>query len=107
MTTLIRFYGWPLRKHSPERDVGLYWREGVSGHTYRAAWLADTGELIIVRHGPINDGGGLVEVLGVFPDFEDVEAALEGWEEVCGEPNSVDWLRERAEAGLAYRIPTM
>jgi hypothetical protein len=98
MTTLIRFYAWSRRKQSPERDLGLYWREGVSGPTFRAAWLQDTGELICVRHGAINDGGGTVEILGVFPEFEDVESALEGWEDVCGEPDSVGWLRRRAQA---------
>jgi hypothetical protein len=104
---VIRFYAWSRRKHSPERDLGLYWREGSSGPTYRAAWLEDTGELITVRHGPVNDGGGAVEVLGVFPDLEDVEEALEGWEDVNGDPGSVHWLRARARGGLTYRIPTM
>ena len=96
-TTLTRFYSWPRRKHSRERDMGLYWREGVNGPTYRAAWIESTGELVSVRHGALNDGGGVVEVLGVFPDPRDLEDALEGWEDVCGEPDSVAWLRARAE----------
>jgi hypothetical protein len=96
-TTLTRFYADSCRKRSPERDVGLYWRGGDNGPTYRAAWLAETGELISVRHGAVNDGGGVVEVLAVIRYESDLEEALEGWEDVCGEPGSIDWLRARAQ----------
>jgi hypothetical protein len=85
------------RKSSRERDIGLYWRDGANGPTYRAAWVLDTGELIAVRHGAINDGGGTVETLAVFHYPEDLEEALEGWDDVCGEPDSIVWLRARAE----------
>jgi hypothetical protein len=85
------------RKRSRERDVGLYWREGTNGPTYRAAWVLDTGELIAVRHGALNEGGGTVELLNVFRYPEDLEEALEGWDDVCGEPDSIVWLRARAE----------
>jgi hypothetical protein len=95
-TTLTTFYSWARRKRSPERDLGLYWRDGVSGPTYRAAWVQSTGELITVRHGAINDGGGVVEILAVLPDPRDLEDALDGWEQVCGEPDSIAWLRARA-----------
>lgn len=95
-TTLTRFYSYSRRKASRERDFGLYWRDGHNGATYRAAWLEATGELIAVRHGALNDGGGTVERLGVFPDVRDVEDALDGWEEICGEPDSVHWLRARS-----------
>jgi hypothetical protein len=96
-TTLTRFYSDPRRKRSRERDVGLYWRDGERGPTYRAAWLAETGELVSVRHGAVNDGGGVVELLAMIPYEHDLEDALDGWEDVCGEPGSMGWLRARAK----------
>src|ERR671934_2952072 len=49
--SLRSFYAQDSRRaRSSERDLGLHWRarDGVS---YRAAWVADTGELYSVRHG--------------------------------------------------------
>src|SRR6476620_11673249 len=93
--SLTSFYADPVRKRSPERDVGLYWRDGDDRRTYRAAWLRATGELVIVRHGPINQGGGIVEVLCVVSPESELDELVDGWEDVCGEPGSLDWLRGR------------
>ena len=54
------------------------------------------GELTLIQCGPPEQGGGHVEVLGVFGDRDELDAALTGWREVCGRPGSAEWLRERA-----------
>jgi hypothetical protein len=86
----------PRRIESRELDVGLWWREGADGPLHRAAWVNDTGELYLVRLGPLDEGGGAVEVLANVPERRRMERALEGWRERCGEPRSLTWLRERA-----------
>ncbi len=100
--SLARFYNADERRvRSRELDVGLWWREAADGPLHRAAWVSDTGELYLVRLGPTADGGGHVEVLATVEDRELLEGALDGWRERCGEPRSLQWLRERA----ALRAP--
>jgi hypothetical protein len=100
--SLASFYTADERRiHSRELDVGLWWREDADGPLHRAAWVSDTGEFYLVRLGPVAEGGGRVEVLGIAEDSEQLEAALEGWRERCGEPGSLSWLRER----VALRLP--
>ncbi len=83
------------RVPSRERDVGLHWLDGV-GHLFRAAWVVDTGELVLVQTGAPETGGGHVEVLAHYADEEDLLSALEGWEGVHGQALSAEWLRARA-----------
>ncbi len=100
--SLARFYNADERRvHSRELDVGLWWREDADGPLHRAAWISDTGELYLVRLGPASAGGGCVEVLARVDDRELLEGVLDGWRERCGEPRSLQWLRERA----ALRTP--
>jgi hypothetical protein len=100
--SLASFYTSDERRiHSRELDVGLWWRDEADGPLHRAAWVNVTGELYLVRLGPAADGGGRVEVLGIAEDCEQLEAALAGWREFCGEPGSLSWLREQA----ALRLP--
>ena len=95
--SLASFYNAdPRRLGSRERDVGLWWREGVEGPLHRAAWVNDTGELYLVRLGPAALGGGRVEILATVADSEQLERLMVGWREHCGEPRSLSWLRERA-----------
>jgi hypothetical protein len=82
------------RISSRERDFGLAWRDG--GAVYRAAWIADTGELYVVQLGSPATGGGHVELLVAGASMERVARALAGWRDVCGRPDSMAWLRERA-----------
>jgi hypothetical protein len=97
--SLTAFYAAnPVRRDSSEVDVGLWWREGEENPVVRAAWLRETGELIAVRYGAVEDGGGTVEVLAVVPSHDALAATLSGWEDVCGEPDSLRWLRDRAAA---------
>jgi len=94
------FYASPERWQSAEQDLGLTWRD-AAGHSYRAALIVDTGELYSFRHVGPDGHGGSVEILGYARPAE-VEAALEGWREVCGRKSSYEWLRTRSSA-LAAR----
>jgi hypothetical protein len=87
----------PRRARSRELDLGLRWR-GLDRSTYRAAWIADTGELYTVRHGSSTEAGRL-SVLGRL-GADRLESALRGWREVCdrNEPGTYEWLRARAWA---------
>jgi hypothetical protein len=96
--TLTDFYRADARRaQSRERDIGLWWREGAADPLHRAAWVSDTGELYLVRLGPVEHGGGRVEILATVADGERLERVLEGWRERCGEPRSLGWLRARAQ----------
>ena len=86
----------PRRLRSRERDIGLWWRDDVGGPLHRAAWVAETGELYLLRLGPPDAGGGEVEVLAIVRDRHSLERALAGWRERCGERRSLRWLRSRA-----------
>jgi hypothetical protein len=95
--SLARFYNADERRvRSRELDVGLWWREELDGPLHRAAWVSDTGELYLVRLGPAAEGGGAVEVLARLEDRSLLDGALDGWRDRCGEPDSLQWLRERA-----------
>ena len=97
--TLTAFYAGDMRRlSSREIDVGLAWRERRGGRSFRAAWIRDTGELYLVRHGDPAAGGGAVEVLGRFRDAAELESAVRGFPHVCGEHGSVAWLRARVAA---------
>jgi hypothetical protein len=85
-----------MRLTSREQDVGLWWREGADGPLHRAAWVAETGEVYLVRLGPAAEGGGAVEVLTKIEDPERLERVLSGWRQQCGGPRSLQWIRRRA-----------
>ncbi len=96
--SLADFYRADSRRvQSRERDVGLWWRDGADDPLHRAAWVSDTGELYLVRLGPVEQGGGRVEILATIADGAQLERVLEGWRERCGEPRSLSWLRARAQ----------
>jgi hypothetical protein len=87
----------PRRQHSSERDFGLR-RRDLDESTYRAAWIADTGELYTVRHGSPSEASRLTVLARL--DSDRLERALDGWHEVLGtgEPGTYEWLRARARA---------
>jgi predicted nucleic acid-binding Zn-ribbon protein len=94
--SLADFYGGdPRRIASAERDVGLYWRGHDGEPLHRAAWVEDTGELYLVRAGDPAEGGGGVEVLARSRDWSRLARRLTGWREICGERESLSWLRSR------------
>jgi hypothetical protein len=95
--SLGNFYSADRRRRtSPERDVGLWWRVGAHGPVYRAAWVRETGELYVVRLGPVEDGKGEVVVLGRAESRGELEEILDGWQDVCHQPDSMTWLRHQA-----------
>jgi hypothetical protein len=87
----------PRRARSRERDLGLRWR-ARDRSTYRAAWIADTGELYTVRHGSPTETSRVTVLARVASDM--LERALDGWREVCDrdEPGTYEWLLARARA---------
>jgi hypothetical protein len=104
--SLSNFYLADARRMaSRERDVGLWWRVGAHGPIYRAAWVRETGELYAVRLGPTQDGEGEVNVLGRARDRDELEQALEGWRDVCHQPDSMTWLRHRAARLAQPKMP--
>ena len=89
------------RATSRERDLGLWWRgDGPHAPTFRAAYVEATGELYVMQHEG-TAGGGQVEVLGRFRSFAELHRRMRGWEDVCGDAGSVDWLFARAPRPLA------
>jgi hypothetical protein len=84
----------PARRHSRERDVGLFWRSR-QGPTYRAAWVRDTGELYLFQHALGGRGGGSVHLLALPLTERELDRRLAGWEDVCGREGSLEWLLER------------
>ncbi|HEV7585685.1 MAG TPA: hypothetical protein VGO14_07895 [Solirubrobacteraceae bacterium] len=104
--SLSNFYRADRRRRSSrEQDVGLWWRVGAHGAIYRAAWVRDTGELYVTRLGALQHEGGEVLVLGRARDHDELEAALDGWQDVCPQPDSMTWLSHRAAALAAPQRP--
>ena len=91
--SLNAFYNADRRRlHSRERDVGLYWR-GEDGATFRAAWVQETGEVYLFRH-----GDGIVDVLGRRFGLGELQSALSGYRDVCGHEASLTWFLDRTAA---------
>jgi hypothetical protein len=93
---LNNFYKHDSRRaRSRERDLGLRWR-ARDDSTYRAAWIADTGELYSVRHGSPTDTARVTVLARL--DGQALDRALHGWREVVDsdERGSYEWLQERA-----------
>jgi Tfp pilus assembly protein PilV len=90
------------RARSSERDLGLHWRTR-DGESYRAAWVADTGELYAIRHGDSTADGRLSILARV--DAQALERELAGWQEVCDSdaPGTYEWLRDRAATAARTR----
>jgi predicted nucleic acid-binding Zn-ribbon protein len=95
------------RMRSREHDIGLCWRESSTGHTFRAAWVEDTGELFVVQTGAPGEGGGHVEVLAAGCDEQVLNRVLPGWREFLWPMGSLDWLRRtlrQAGSGPPLRV---
>src|SRR5919106_1590906 len=102
--SLAAFYAAdPLRRDSRERDVGLWWRS-VHGPTYRAAWVEATGELYLFQHALTGPGSGSVHLLAATMNADEIESKLEGWQDECGRPGSLEWLLTRAAPRARRRV---
>jgi hypothetical protein len=94
--SLGAFYAADKRRDiSREHDVGLWWL-GDDWHAprFRAAWVAQTGELYVMQHEG-TPGGGRVDVVATASSLDEIERRLDGWREVVGEWGSLRWLVER------------
>ena len=103
-TSLEAFYAADSRRRrSRERDFGRLWR-GRRGATYRAAWVQETGEFYVIRHGHPTKGGGTVEVADRRFVLGELHTVLSGYQDVCDRPGSLGWLLERLRLTIA--LPT-
>jgi hypothetical protein len=99
----------PRRRESEEIEFGREWSD-AKGQRTELSWVADTGELYAMAEpveavymDPVGDTrvGELptelvtVEILGVVPERATVDQLLDGWERAMGQPNSVQWVRDR------------
>lgn len=97
------------RRRSEEIELGTEWRD-VDGARYEVSWIADTGELYVMRepYGRMSEDpfGDLyssqvptesvtVAVVGWIPERDGVEDVLNGWESAMNQPNSIAWLAQR------------
>jgi len=86
----------PRRRHSRERDLGLVWR-ARHGRTFRAAWVQETREVYLCRHGHPDDGGGVVCVQDRRFELRELLRTVAGYREVVGRPGSLAWLVGRLD----------
>jgi hypothetical protein len=104
--SLGAFYAADKRRDiSREHDVGLWWL-GDDWHAprFRAAWVAETGELYLMQHEG-TPGGGRVDVVAT-GTLEELENRLEGWRDVVGDWGSLRWLLERLIPGVPGHVLT-
>ncbi len=108
------------RRASTEIELGRDWRDS-SGVRYELSWVADTGELYVMREpvgagweDPFGDVGAApvaldqvtVAVVGHLDSREALEEVLAGWEQAMGSPKGVEWVAERLRAaGVATAPP--
>jgi hypothetical protein len=108
------------RRRSDEIELGTDWYDGA-GARYEVSWVADTGELYVMREpvaAAIEDGFGdlfksslptdqvTVAVVGWIPDRAQVESVVSGWEAEMEKPNGIAWLAERLKAaGVPRQAP--
>ena len=82
------------RRHSRERDIGLFWR-GTGSDSFRAAWIQETGEVYLFRHGSPLEGGGTVHLLPRIFGLGELHQHLKGYAAVCGRRDSLRWFLDR------------
>ena len=108
------------RRRSAEIELGTEWHD-TDGARYELSWVADTGELYVMREpsvpmteDPFGDlyrsnvpvGEITVAVVGWIPDQDAMERVLEGWQDAMPEPGSVTWIAERLRVHGIPREPS-
>ena len=99
----------PRRRHSEEISFGRDWTDD-GGTRWELNWVADTGELYLMRE-PVEPGGidpvgdtwvpdmpvelVTVEILGVVTDRASLDAAFDGWDAQMHRDGSLGWVREQ------------
>ncbi len=101
------------RRTSEEHEFGSEW-VGDDDAVFQLSWIAVTGELYLMAetpNTPVVDGFGdiiptpeaaselEVEILGTVESLDELHEILTGWEDICGEPSSLSWLRSALAAG--------
>lgn len=90
------------RRFSGEADYGVWWKSGHEDHSsYRISYVEKTGEIYIVEEGFKNKG--FIALLAIVPPdnregglyYRTLETILEGWADMCGKPNGIEWVKER------------
>lgn len=110
----------PRRRHSEEISFGRDWTD-EAGTRWELNWVAETGELYLMRE-PVEPGGidpvgdtwvpdmpvdlVTVEVLGVVTDGAALRTALQGWDDAMTGDGSLAWARERTAGVVSGRPPT-
>jgi hypothetical protein len=107
------------RRHSEEVELGTEWHDG-HGARYELSWVADTGELYLMREpggrtGLDFFGDGVswavhtdaitVLVVGWIADRTHLDQVLEGWQAAMAAPAGVSWLSERLRQLAVPRQP--
>ena len=97
------------RRRSEEIELGTEWHD-ADGARYELSWVADTGELYIMREpnvpmtsdpfgdvyrGQVSTDSVTVAVIAWIPDRDRMEEVLGGWEAAMADPDSVAWLARR------------
>lgn len=96
--TKEQFFANSERERSPELDFGVWWRDGASYSTFRVSFIVFTGEIYAV-----NQQESEYEILGTLEvgmmteeqAKQLAEDKLKGWADVCGQTNSLSWVRSK------------
>ena len=87
----------PRRRTSAEVDLGATWRWGHSNDAWRVSWIRDTGELYLCRADGYDGSCTDVSVVAVLPREADLDAALNGWQDLRTDPDGLSWLSGRLQ----------
>jgi hypothetical protein len=97
------------RRRSEEVEIGTDWHD-ADGARYEVSWVADTGELYLMREpnvpmttDPLGDlwstslrtDAVTVVVVGWIAERARLEEVIGGWQEAMGQDNSISWLVDR------------
>ena len=85
----------PVRRSSPELDLGATWREAGSNDAWRLTWLRETGELYVCRANGYDGSCTDVAVVAVLRSEDAVDVVLDGWREHRTDPDGLAWLDDR------------
>jgi hypothetical protein len=97
----VSFYAAdPRRRTSEEQEYGALWRraDADGDEVWRLALICDTGELFLARVDPYPGPETELRLLRIVGAPAEADALLEGWQEQCGQPGSLQWLEERLSA---------
>ena len=105
------------RRRSEEVELGTDWHD-ADGLRYEVSWVADTGELYVMREptravtsdpfgdlwgGSVPTGSVTVAVVGWIAERNRLEQVLDGWQEAMVRPDGITWLAERLRQAAVPR----